>query len=475
MKSLKNPHPSLVVLLAALLLLPGIAYFILRLTLPGDASSPMVDFLRIQPGGLTVKPVSPSAQGLQDGDIVTAIQGQSVDQAARGLFSPQEASGKADRIQYTVRRGGQMLSVNAPLTAFSLAQLAKENWSIYIYLAYLELVSLVVFILRPRLGPAQLFFVVSNLLLASGLVFFVGLRVDDLLYRWLVILYLWGAVVVYGFLLAALVHQALIFPKTHPLLTRHPRWLLLIYLGVWLPGLAYLAARWPGMDSPAARLELIVQSTTLMSAVYFPLLLLTTVSSYRTGNEREKRQIRWIMWSLMISLVPYLVFSVLPSLLGVQFQLATPLLGILWCTVPTSFAIAVLYERLFDIDVIIRRTLIYSALTVSLGAVYFFSIVLLQGLSQAITGQNQSPLVTVISTLTIAILFNPLRERIQNDIDRRFYRRKYDAEKILKDFALKLQDEVDIEKITEDLLNAVEETIQPQNLSLWIGKSKPSP
>jgi hypothetical protein len=293
-----------------------------------------------------------------------------------------------------------------------------------------------------------------------------------LLHSWLVILYLWGAVALYGLLLAGLVHQSLIFPKTHPLLIRHPRWLLAIYLGVWLPILTYLAARWPGMDSPAARLALTVQGTAFMSAVYFPLLLLTTVSSYRTGNEREKRQIRWIMWSLMIALIPYLAFTVLPSLLGIELQLATSLLGILWCTVPTSFAIAVLHERLFDIDVIIRRTLIYSALTVTLGAVYFFSIVALQGLSQAITGQNQSPLATVISTLAIAILFNPLHRRIQNDIDRRFYRRKYDAEKILKDFALKLRDEVDIEQITENLLNAVEETIHPQYLSLWIGKSK---
>jgi hypothetical protein len=469
---LKNLHPSLVVLLSALLLLPGLAYFGLRLTLPGDASSPMVDFLRIQPGGLAVRPVSPEAQSLQNGDIVTAIQGQSVDQYILGLFSSQGASGPAGRIEYTVRRGDQTLQIDAPLTSISLAQVVKENWSIYIYLVYLELVSLLVFILRPRLGAAQLFFVVSNLLFSSGLIFFLSLRVDDLQYRWLVILYLWGTVALYGFLLAALVHQSLIFPKTHPLLIRHPKWLLAIYLGVWLPFLAYLAARWPAMDSPAARLALTEQGTTLMSALYIPLLLLSSISSYRTGNEREKRQFRWIMWSLMIALIPYLAFNVVPSLLGVKFQLATPLLGILWCTVPTSFAIAVLHERLFDIDVIIRRTLIYSALTVTLGVVYFFSIVSLQGFFQIFTGQFQSPLATVISTLTIASLFNPLRKRIQNDIDRRFYRRKYDAEKILKEFAFQLRDEVDIEKITEDLLNAVEQTVQPQNLSLWILKSK---
>jgi hypothetical protein len=469
---LKSLQPSLVVLLAVLMLLPGLAYLALRLTFPGDASSPVVDFLLIQPAGLAVRSGSPNPHSLQTGDIVTAIQGREIDQRIQGLFSSQGSAEGGGVVHYTVLRGDQSLQVDAPLTAFSLSQLIKGNWSIYIYLIYLELVSLVVFLLRPREAAAQLFFVVSNTLLSSSLPFFLGLRVDDLLYPWLVILYLWGAVVLFGYMLAALVHQSLIFPKTHPFLIRHPRWLLLIYLGVWLPYLAYIAARWPAIISPAARLVLIVQGTTLMSAVYFPLLLVTTVSSYRTGNHREKRQIRWIMWSLMISLIPYLAFTVLPSLIGLPFQIATPVLGILWCTVPTSFAIAVLHERLFDIDVIIRRTLIYSALTVTLGAVYFLGILLLQGFFQVLTGQLQSPLATVLSTLLIAVLFNPLRRRIQNDIDRRFYRRRYDAEKILQEFALQLRNEVDMEKITEDLLHAVKETMEPQALSLWIRKSK---
>jgi hypothetical protein len=477
---LKNPHPILVVVLVTLLLLPGLAYIGLRLTLPADASSPMVDFLNIQPAGLAVQPTSPDAQSLQNGDVVTAIQGQATNTTLKRVFSLQilpfspGQTGRPAMIQYEVQRGDQLLQVEAPLTAFPLSQLIKNAWSIYIYLVFLELVSLLVFIMRPRLAAARLFFIASNTLIASSLVFFLGLSVDDLLYPWLVVLYLWGAVVLYGFLLAALVNLVLVFPKPHPILVRHPRWRLVIYLGVWFPLLAYLAARWSEFVSPAARLALIVQGTSLMSVIYFPLLLLSTFSSYRTSNAREKRQVRWIMWGLMISLIPYLVFSVLPSLLGINFQLPTPLLGILWCAVPLSFAIAVLHERLFDIDVIIRRTLIYSALTLSLGAVYFVSVLLLQGLFQEVVGRTQSPLAIVLSTLMIAVLFNPLRRRIQNGIDRRFYRRRYDTEKILQKFALQLRNEVDIRKITADLLNVVEETMEPQNLSLWFWNSTPS-
>jgi hypothetical protein len=468
---LKNIHPGLVAALVILLLLPGLAFIGLRLSLPGDASAPVIDFQESKNGALVVRPLSPDPQGLQNGDIVTAIQGRAIDQHLEDLYSSQGSARPAGQIEYTVLRGERTLQLEVPLTAYPLAYLMKENWSIYIYLIYLELVSIILFILRPRLASAQLFFVVGSLIFSSGLTYFPGLRIDDLLYRWQVTLYLIGAVVLYGFILATLVHFSLMFPKPHPLLVRKPGRVLWIYLGVWLPLILYLALHWTAVASHAGRIALVVQCTTFMSAIYFPLLLLTTYSSYRTGNVREKRQLRWLLWGLMISLIPYLVFTVAPSLLGSDFHIANPLLGLLWCTVPTSFAIAVLRERLFDIDLIIRRTLIYTVLTVTLGAVYFSSILLLQWIFRVFTGQNQPPLATVLSTLMIAALFTPLRRRIQGDIDQRFYRSKYDAEKMLKVFALTVRNEVELEKLTESMLAVVKETMEPQSLSLWISKS----
>jgi hypothetical protein len=462
--------PILVILLAAIVLLSGLAYMGLRLLLPGDASSPVVDFLGMQSGELSVQPLSPDAQSLQNGDVVTAIQGRPVDAYIQDLFSRQPPEAPVSRIEYTVLRGGHILQRTVILTPFPLARLIKANWSIYFYLIYLELVSLLVFILRPRLAAVQLFFMVSSALFSSALVYFPGMQIDDLLYRWPVILYVWGAVALYGFVLAGLVHLSLAFPKRHLLLVRHPAWVLWIYLGVWLPLFLYWIARWPAVVSPTGRLGLLIQGTTLMSAVYFPLLLLSTFSSYRTGSVREKRQVRWVMWSLVIALVPYLVFSVLPSLLGLPIKLATSMLGVLWCTVPTAFAIAVLREQLFDIDVIIRRTLIYTALTGTLAVIYYVSVVVLQAFFQGFTGQNQPPVATVLSTLVIAALFIPLRGRIQADIDRRFYRRKYDAEKTVAAFGLTVRNEVDMERLTGHLLGVVEETMEPHSLSLWILK-----
>lgn len=470
---MKSLSPRLVVILSVLLLLPGLVYFTLRLALPGDASQPEIDFFHIRPGELAVRPLAPVPGGLRTGDIVTAIQGKPVDWRIQNLFSRQIPPEPTGRIHYTLLRDGRALQLDAPVTAFSLSHTLEANWSLYLYFIYLELVSLVVFLLRPRLVAAQLFFVASSILFSSGLVYFLSLRVDDLLHPWLVILYFIGAVAFYGLLLAALVHFSLVFPNPHPVLIRHPRVMLPVYLGVWLPIPVYAAAYWPVIASPAAFLVVLIKSTTIMSAIYFPLLLLFTYTCYRASNEGDKRRIRWIVWGMMISLVPYLAFSVVPSLIGLNVQLATSFLGILWCSVPTSFAIAVLHERLFDIDLIIRRTLVYSALTITLGAVYFVSIVLLHGLFQAITGQDQPPLATVLSTLIIAALFNPLRRRIQNDIDRRFYRRKYDAEKMLKAFGLKLRNEVELEKITQALLDVVDDTLEPEDLSLWVWRAKP--
>jgi hypothetical protein len=137
--------------------------------------------------------------------------------------------------------------------------------------------------------------------------------------------------------------------------------------------------------------------------------------------------------------------------------------------IPLSIGIAMLRSRLFDIDVVINRTLVYGSLTLMLALVYFGGVTATQALFSALTGDEGLPqLAVVASTLAIAALFNPLRRRVQAFIDRRFYRRKYDARKTLEAFTSRLREETDLNTLGDDLVGVVRESVQPAHASLWL-------
>jgi hypothetical protein len=137
--------------------------------------------------------------------------------------------------------------------------------------------------------------------------------------------------------------------------------------------------------------------------------------------------------------------------------------------------VAILRYRLYDIDSLINRTLVYGSLTLLLAAVYFGGVTLTEAIFRTLTGQEEQPqLAIVVSTLVIAALFTPLRRRIQSFIDRRFYRKKYNAAKTLEGFSLKLRDETDLKSLSDDLVGVVSETMQPAHVSLWLRPNTPS-
>ncbi len=196
----------------------------------------------------------------------------------------------------------------------------------------------------------------------------------------------------------------------------------------------------------------------------------------RVSSPTERQQTKWVILGFIggpvlaaVFLIPPLLFPSLSAADSLYFLLYKPVFSIVFLLTPLCFGIAILRYRLWDIDVLINRTLVYGLLTVSLTLVFFGLVIGLQSLVGLFTGQVlQSPVVIVASTLAIAALFQPLRRRIQAIIDRRFYRRKYDAAHTLAAFSATLRNEVDLQQLREHLVAVVEETMLPAHVSLWL-------
>jgi hypothetical protein len=219
----------------------------------------------------------------------------------------------------------------------------------------------------------------------------------------------------------------------------------------------------PNLQQPV---QVLVLSVGLVAAASLVLVRL------RNARGIEREQIKWLIYASAIwfgaLILKNTVFSPLveeswSAWVGYSLVAIGGLGG------PIAIGVAILRYRLYEIDTLINRTLVYGLLTTSLAAVYFGGVAMTHLIFRALTGQEQQPqLAVVASTLVIAALFNPLRRRIQSFIDRRFYRRKYDAAKTLEAFSAKLRDETDLDALSGDLVGVVRETMQPAHVSLWL-------
>ena len=206
--------------------------------------------------------------------------------------------------------------------------------------------------------------------------------------------------------------------------------------------------------------------------------LLAQVHRFRRySTPQQKQQTKWVLFGIFGVLLGVIVWSGTVVLLppdqpsqarSTLMFLVMPAVMVLMGSFPVSLGFSILQYRLWNIDILIRRTLIYGALVVLLALVYFGSVLVLQNLLFAISGQERSSLAVVVSTLAIAALFTPLRNRIQKSVDRRFYRRRYDAAQTLTTFNARTREHVDLDKLSQSLLETVDETLQPQVTSLWI-------
>ncbi len=209
------------------------------------------------------------------------------------------------------------------------------------------------------------------------------------------------------------------------------------------------------------------------------LLVLVTAGSvlirFRRARGVERQQLKWFAYTVAVAAGSGTLAYIGSEAISVHWLwlMGFILMVVGFVSLPIAMGIAILRYRLYEIDLIINRTLVYGALTATLALFYFGSVTALQYLFSLLTGQGNT-LAIVASTLAIAALFNPLRRRIQSFIDRRFYRRKYDAAMILEAFGTKLRDQTDLEKLCEDLAEVVDETMQPAHVSVILRSEFPS-
>jgi hypothetical protein len=271
--------------------------------------------------------------------------------------------------------------------------------------------------------------------------------------------------------LALLVLVFLLFPNGQ-FVPRWTRWTFVVFLIGQVPSTFF----------PNAPFMLNTYASSLGYLILigeFAILVVVQLYRYRrVSSPLERQQTKWVVFGLAVPITVWVLVSVLAlifptlnepgSLYGSVYQLAFAAVNT--CTplfIPLSFGFAMLRSRLWEIDVLINRTLVYGTLTVLLTGIYVGLVIGLQALLRGIISQDSSVAI-VISTLAIAALFQPLRRRIQRIIDRRFYRSKYDAAKTVAAFSATLRQEVDLEQLREHLLAVVQETMQPAHVSLWL-------
>lgn len=197
----------------------------------------------------------------------------------------------------------------------------------------------------------------------------------------------------------------------------------------------------------------------------------------RASTPLERQQTKWILYGLFVFFLGFPLWLIIfgglvdmptgaPGLMMILIGWAVVMITLM--ALPVTIAIAILRYRLWDIDLIIRKTLIYGALTVLLGLIYFGGVLGLQLMFSSVLNLDSGNVTIVVTTLAIAALFAPLRRRVQNSIDRRFYRRKYNAERVLAEFSETLRDGVNLDELTRSILLVVEETMQPEKVGLWM-------
>lgn len=472
----KRLHPGLLLFALFSLALP-VSYIWLHLVTPSDGARLVRSEQGITPQGPVLEPYQPGQSPLQSGDILLEVEGAGMLDWMKRLFDPRLVRPTwqlGDQVIYTVLRDGEQLDLAVSLERLPWQVILREHWGVI--LAFLLIQALAVFVyLQSPADPAASALFLWAFSASHTYTWAFGLQVSDILGGYGFWSYRLAATGLWFVFWGASGHFALVFPR--PLFFGKRQRLLigLSYLLAFLIPAAYLAWRWTYALNLLDWWNDWSTGEFLVALWIMPVFILLLVYQYfHSPSAVEKIKIRWAVFGGLTTGLLSFVLYFLPNQVFGQPLLSPNALGLVTYPFPFFLGIAIWRHQLFDIDLIIRRTLVYTVLTLLLSSIYFAGVISLQALVGVIGKVEGSQAAVVVSTLGIAALFTPLRRRVQAAIDRRFYRQKYDAEQALAQFAAAARDETDLETLTTQVVSIVQQTMQPEQVSLWLREGKES-
>jgi hypothetical protein len=422
--------------------------------------------------GAIISPYYPGSSVLQEGDIVVNLNGKSMQAWGMSLFRvgverPEINFGES--LPYTILRNEAPLQLNVVQGRVPVQSILATHWGAILFALISQVIAVFVLVRRPgEPGALALFIWAMSGSHTYAWSFF--LQSSDMvngLGFWLFRLCTPGLWLIYW---PAALHLALVFPKRLKITQRHRYFIPTLYLVSYLIFIIYLVISWSGPQDILLWLNAWVPAETLVAGLFLLATVVTIIVQYRSSSTQiERARIRLVVMAGAIAgTIGLVLWIVVPTITG--FELLNPnLLGLLMLIFPLSIAVAIWRYQLFDIDLIIRRTLVYTLLSLALGLIYFSSVILFQTIFTLVSGQ-QSPLAIVMSTLLIAGSFNPLRARVQKFIDKRFFRSKYNAQQAVESFGIKARDETDLEILENHLVQVVQTSMEPESITIWLSK-----
>lgn len=417
---------ALVLALAVFGLLADGIFIWYRLTLPSTSAHIRPDTYDWLPDGVIVTPINAPPSGLQTGDLVIAANGRTLADWAEPLLQPnvpRPAFQEGDVIEFTVVRQGQTRIVREPLRRYPLAGVLAPHGGTLAFVLAFQVIATYVLVRRPRGDAAQVLFVIGWSF-CHYVIWSQGLRVDDLISGVGFWLYRLPTLLLYLLTFSASLHFALVFPKPRSWLHRRLYVVALLYIAPYILFALYMAALRPLSKNALDWVGRWSAGEWLIAALFTVLTLFVSIQAYQLNRDPVSRlQMRWVLFGTLASLGALLTFALVPrALLGYPLMPA-PANALLILPIPLSLAAGILRNRLFDIELIINRTLVYGALITIIVSV---STILVGGVGALLhpirsVHEGHEFALSILMAAIVAVLFQPVRERLQQVVNRLMY------------------------------------------------------